>query len=511
MSSSALPQEVFDRVTQAWAVQDYAYGEKLLADARRQYPDHWHLRTCHAAAIGYCSRFRSARAAFDSLIADAPAEKSIHMHGLLGVEWCRMGRHDLALPLLRVAAAAGDPPAPVYEALASALEHLRDASGAREVLEQGLARHGGHPGLLLVLAVIQRQSRDFDLAEATARQVLDSPIASPDAKARAGFELGHALDLQHRFADAFAAFSAAKQARHGQLAPFRPIWEQQLRHLREDPLPTREDFANWSDESLVESPPQRLAMLVGCPRSGTTLLERVLDAHPDLVAAPETTVFMNVWNLVLRTMPGARSQLEAISNLTGDVLRRMREDYFTQMEDALEQPVGNRLLLDKNPSQLIRVPAILRTFPEARILMAIRDPRAVAWSCFTQYLPDNAESAAFNALDTTAIHVASQLRFWQRLRDCLPEESWHETRYERVVDDFDAAARETLGFLDLPWDPQVAEYHANPTPVRSPTYAEAARPVYRDAMEKWRNYEPFLGRSLSALNEIAAELGYAAH
>ena len=76
------------------------------------------------------------------------------------------------------------------------------------------------------------------------------------------------------------------------------------------------------------------------------------------------------------------------------------------------------------------------------------------------------------------------------------------------MDDFDAAARETLSFLDLPWHPQVAEFHANPAPVRSPTYAEAARPVYRDAMEKWRNYEPFLGQSFSALTGVAAVFGY---
>jgi hypothetical protein len=113
MSSSAVPQEVFDQVTQAWAMQDYGWGERLLAEACQRHPDHWHLRTCHAAAIGYCSRFRSARAAFDRLIVEAPAGKKLHMHGLLGVEWCRIGRHDLAVPLLRVAVADGNAPAPV--------------------------------------------------------------------------------------------------------------------------------------------------------------------------------------------------------------------------------------------------------------------------------------------------------------------------------------------------------------------------------------------------------------
>lgn len=510
MPAPALPQEVFHQVTQAWAIQDYAYGEYLLAEARKIYPDHWHLRTCHAAAIAYCSRFRTARAAFDSLIADAPAEKKIHMHGLLGVEWCRIGRHDLAIPLLRVAAAAPTPPAPVFEALAAALEHVRDHAGAHEVLDLGLHQHPGHPGQLLVRTRVQRQAGDFDLAAATARQVLASPLASPDAKAMAGHELGHALDAQHRYAEAFAAFASAKQARQAQLAPFLPIWEQGQRNLDQYELPAREDFTRWQHTPpLAADDRLRLAMLVGCPRSGTTLLERVLDAHPELVSASETTVFNNVWTARLRAMPGVKSSREALDVLPDSDVLRMRASYLAFMEDALEQAVDHRLVLDKNPSQLSRTPAIMRVFPEARILMAVRDPRAIAWSCFTQYLPDNSESAAFNTLPTTALHVATQLRFWLRLRDRLPDGSWHETKYERMVGEFQAESRRTLDFLGLPWDPRVAEFHTNPSPVRSPTYAEAAKPIYTHAVEKWRNYEPFLTDTLSALAPVTKELGYA--
>lgn len=185
----------------------------------------------------------------------------------------------------------------------------------------------------------------------------------------------------------------------------------------------------------------------------------------------------------------------------------MRRQYFVEMEDALEQPLGDRLLLDKNPSQLNRLPAILRVFPEARVLMALRDPRAIAWSCFTQYLPDNAESAGFNRMETTVVHVESQLRFWLRLRERLPEGSWHESRYETMVTSFDEASRKSIGFLGLDWDDKVAEFHRNPSPVRSPTYAEAARPVYRDAIEKWRHYEEFVGDAFRELASLADELG----
>jgi hypothetical protein len=141
--------------------------------------------------------------------------------------------------------------------------------------------------------------------------------------------------------------------------------------------------------------------------------------------------------------------------------------------------------------------------------MALRDPRAIAWSCFTQYLPDNAESAGFNTLETAVMHVESQLRFWLQLRDRLPAGIWHESRYEGMVGGFETEVHGTLDFLGLPWDPGIAEFHTNPSPVRSPTYAEATLPVYRHAVEKWRNYEPFLAGKLDNLSPLAGELGYA--
>jgi tetratricopeptide (TPR) repeat protein len=508
MSAPALPQEVFDRVTQAWAVQDYALGERLLADARRQYPDHWHLRTCHAAAIGYCSLFRTARAEFASLIADAPAEKVIHMHGLLGVEWCRIGRHDLAVPLLRVAVAAPAPPAPVFEALGTALDHVRDHAAARAVLDDGLRVYPGHPGMLLARARLERQSGEPQRAEATARAVLASTVASDEAKTIGGHELGHALDAQGRYAEAFAAFMAAKAVRRARLAPLLSVWQDGLRSVRDGILPAAGDFLRWREDAApLPDFPRKLAMLVGCPRSGTTLLERVLDAHPGVVSASETSVFSNIWSNRLRALAPAELGTRAVWELSTAALAALRDAFAAQMEDSLEQAVGARLLLDKNPSQLRRVPAILRVFPEAGILMALRDPRAIAWSCFTQHLPDNPESAAFNSLETTAEHVAAQLDFWRRLRDRLPQDCWHQARYERMVGDFTAETGQTLRFLGLPWDDRVVEFHANTSPVRSPTYAEAARPVYRHAVEKWRNYEEFLSEPFRVLAPVVAEFG----
>lgn len=510
-SGSAIPQEVFDRVTEAWALQDYELGEQLFAEACRRYPGHRHLLTCHAASLGYCARFPEARAAFDELLRSAPEGQSAHMHALLGIEWGRIGRHDLAVPLLQVALEAGMAVPPVIQPLADALLRVRRQDEAVQTLRSGLEQHPGHPGLLLIKARAERLGKDPGQAAATARQVIASPIASDDTKGQAGYELGHALDALNRHREAFAAFQAAKLRLRPEAERFLPIWRARHQTLcRLEDQPVRADYERWAAAPPGVAPLSgRPAFLTGVPRSGTTLLERVLDTHPGLVAASETPVFNNMWNRLLRHHPNARSLREILATITPEELGEGRNHYWKGMEKAIEQPPAGRVVLDKNPSAMPNVPAMLRLFPEAKVLIALRDPRAVAWSCFTQYLPGNPEASAFNRLDTLGEHLAANYRFWLHTREQLPPGTWRECRYESLVADFKNEAGATLEFLGLPWHEGVTEHHTNPTPVRSPTYAEASQPIYSRAVDNWRHYEEFMGDALAPINGVLTELGYA--
>jgi hypothetical protein len=510
-SDSAIPPEVFALVTEAWAQQDYDLGEQLLAEACHRYPDHRHLRTCHAASLGYCARFPEARAAFAELLRSAPTEKSAHTHALLGIEWGRIGRHDLAVPLLQVAMEEGMTVPPVIQPLADALLRVRRQEEALKVLRAGLDQHPGHPGLLLIKARAERQGKDPEQAAAIARQVIDSPVATADTKGQAGHELGHALGALNLHREAFLAFQAAKLHLRPEAERFLPLWRARNQALsRLESQPARADYERWAaatsgSAALTGSP----AFLTGVPRSGTTLLERVLDSHPGLVAAPETPVFGSMWNRHLRRHPGARSLRDILETITPAELGEGREHYWNGIEQAIEQPPAGRVVLDKNPSSMPNVPAMARFFPEAKMLVALRDPRAVAWSCFTQYLPGNVDATAFNRLDTLGEHLAANYRFWIHAREQLPTGTWRECRYEALVSDFKNEAGATLEFLGLPWHEGVAEHHTNPTPVRSPTYAEASRPVYSRAVDNWRHYEEFMGDALGPLEGVMAGLGYA--
>ena len=133
-----------------------------------------------------------------------------------------------------------------------------------------------------------------------------------------------------------------------------------------------------------------MVLLGGHPRSGTTLLEQVLDSHPDVVSAEETEIFYNeAYGPLLRGHPDDTAMYSALVNATPETLRQSRQNYFRAMDASLGKPVSGRLLIDKNPSYTFLIPAFVRIFPETTFLIALRDPRDVVLSCFMQNIPLN--------------------------------------------------------------------------------------------------------------------------
>ena len=180
------------------------------------------------------------------------------------------------------------------------------------------------------------------------------------------------------------------------------------------------------------------------------------------------------------------------------------------MELSLGQPIGGRLLIDKNPSSTFLIPALVRVFPEIKIMVALRDPRDVVLSCFMQpFFQIGQTSSAYLILAGTVEEYAAVMGVWMGIKPFL-KNPWLEVRYEDMVEDLEAVARRTLDFLGVPWDAGVLGFdeHARKKTVRSPTYADVAKPVYKTAMGRWRNYQKYLEPHLETLAPFARAFGY---
>jgi hypothetical protein len=272
---------------------------------------------------------------------------------------------------------------------------------------------------------------------------------------------------------------------------------------------TRDDFRRWRDAALHLAP-QRTALLTGFPRSGTTLLEQVLDAHPDLVSSEERDFIGRELLHCVVAGRGKISLLEALNQLRTQEIDRERRRYFGAMEYLLDQPIAGRMHLDKNPAYNLTIPLVLRVFPETRLIIALRDPRDVVLSCYLRYLPLNAVSVRFLDIERTAERYALDMSAWLTFRDLI-DVPWCEIRYEDTVADLAAQAGRALDTLGLNWDDQVLNYRdrlLRSKQVTSPTYEAVAQPIYTRAIGRWRNYQQLLEPALATLEPFVRGFGY---
>ena len=191
------------------------------------------------------------------------------------------------------------------------------------------------------------------------------------------------------------------------------------------------------------------------------------------------------------------------------MLRQLGANYFHSMELNIGRPIAGRLLIDKNPGFNYLIPAFIRTFPETKFLIALRDPRDVVLSCFMQPQPLNAVTAAYLTLEKTAEDYAAVMGVWRTFAPLLAGH-YLEVRYEEMVADLESVARKTLDFLGVPWDDRVLGFdqHAREKVVRSPTYADVTQPIYKRAQGRWRNYQKYLEPHLEKLEPFVKAFGY---
>ncbi|HXT12951.1 MAG TPA: sulfotransferase [Candidatus Angelobacter sp.] len=419
------------------------------------------------------------------------------------------GNAIMANQYYRLASEQKDATPDIFVALAENSERLSRLDEAAQFAGRALALKPNFSAARLVQARLTRQAGRLSEAEQILRSLSnDTPR---DIRVKAGYELGSILDRQGRYDEAMAAFRDAKALLIPDAAPHIAAAHRvrgQLKELRDNLK--AETLHRWQAGSKELAPMHRLALLCGHPRSGTTLLEQVLDSHPDIVSAEETTIFHDhAYPFLARNAPVDANVLAVLDSAPPSILQPARTNYFRCMDAFLGDSIGTRLLVDKNPILTFLLIPFIRIFPETKLLIALRDPRDVVLSCFMQPLSLNQSAAAFLTLEGAVDDYAELMAMYQTVAPLIPNERI-EVRYEDMVSDLESVARRTLEFLGASWDKRVLHFHehAQKKLVRSPTYADVTRPVFKRAVGRWRNYERYLEPYLAKLAPFAKAFGY---
>lgn len=423
----------------------------------------------------------------------------------------KIPRHDLAEPFYREAASYDDIPLAGLHSYAEVLERLHRIDEAQAVLERAAELKPDGPQTNLQQAKLLRRTNDPSGSAKALRNLLQRPKLPYDVKWMAEYELAGLSDKAGQPKEAMEAWIRAKEVLRtegelfrNQLDKINAENDRMLETLKPDQV------QRWSDRGASFHPARKLCVLTGHPRSGTTLLEQILDSHPGAVSADESTIFGNdVATPIRRNADEALPIPEVLDALTTEELLAYRERYWNYTEAFIGEATGDRVLIDKNPALTLQLPTMAAVFPEVKVLFAIRDPRDVVLSCFMQKFMMNSVSLSYLDLESACRQYARIMESWLQIRDLLPN-PWMQLRYEDLVEDAEREARRVLSFLDLPWDAEVLGFHqhAKAKFVSSPTYEDVTKKIYRGAMQRWRKYESFFEPHLHHLEPFIKEFGY---
>jgi tetratricopeptide (TPR) repeat protein len=392
--------------------------------------------------------------------------------------------------------------------LAAVHEQNNRLEQAREMVDAGLAMDPYHPALRLELGRLERREGRIEAALEILRSVNPQHL-QPRMATRYHFELGQVLDRHGDHDGAFAAFTAsnALQAQSPRRAAIDVDGFSRRASRMQDWLSRGAPGANPAAGELHGDLGADLCFLLGFPRSGTTLLDTFLNAHPAVASIEEYPTLERVIDELRGHPDGYPECLESIDTAR---LLSLRELYREEVARYLpgREPA---LILDKLPLRTLNVALIHRLFPAARILLALRHPCDAVLSNFMQQYTENEAFIHFDTLADSAGMYDTVMRVWQTAEQVLDLNA-HRTRYEDLVADPGGELDRICTFLSLERVPEMMDTQTRlgaHDRIRTPSYQQVAEPVYRRAAGRWLNYRRHFDPVMDCLEPHIRYFGYA--
>ena len=341
-------------------------------------------------------------------------------------------------------------------------------------------------------------SRRGDHAQA-ASLLREQIAAAPDHPLRFSsqwFDLGTALDRLGDADGAMAAFAKAHASQCAAIDPAHPsiVSDTGIPALLELSPPTPDGEVFEVDDGLPDP-----VFVVGFPRSGTTLLEQLLDAHPALVSFDEQPFLQRLFLMLAERAGDATRAGDA---LNADTVRMLRAHY-AEMVAGVAGDLAGRRPVDKNPLNMVRLPWLQQVFPRAKVVLAIRHPCDVVFSCYMQNFRSPVLATRFRTLESAADFYDRVFAFWDRhagdLR--LPV---HILRNEDLIGDTEGRARALFDFLELPWQDDLLAFTERAKAkgaIKTPSYTQVVEKVNAKAVGRWQRYRAHFPES--ALKKLA--------
>ena len=466
-------------------------AERLLARCLELAPGFEAARQNYALVLHRGNKPREALEQIDALLAAAPHNPNYR--NLKAVVLCRTGDYEQAIAL--------------YDGI------LREHPGqARLWLSQGHAlKTAGHTEHAIAA---YRRSLDVDPscgevwwslanlktfrfsdADVAAMQAqLERPALQPEDAQHLHFALGKAMEDRADYAASFAHYDRGNALRRAQLHYSADDTTKRVEKIERTYTPGF--FAARAGAGATAPDP---IFVLGLPRAGSTLIEQILSSHSAVEGTMELPEVISITR-ELRKLGEAGQSLpyhDVLATLDHGRLRALGEQYLEHTR--IQRKTGAPFFIDKMPNNFMHIGLIHLMLPNARIIDARRHPLACCFSGFKQHF---ARGQAFTySLADLGRYYADYVRLMAHYDAVLPGRV-HRVFYERMVDDTEAEVRRLLDYCGLPFEEGCLRFFENKRAVRTASSEQVRQPIYRDGVDHWRHFEPWLEPLKDALGPV---------
>ncbi|HET9835397.1 MAG TPA: sulfotransferase [Rhodanobacteraceae bacterium] len=429
----------------------------------------------------------------------------------LGAMLLRLSENDEGEALLRRHLDDPEHGAAARARLVLMLERFNRMEEARTQLAllpppESVAHHELRGEILEAQAAVGARDRDVSHARGLLETLLKDPAAER-GRTTTWFALAKLCDKQGDYAACMEYLRLAHESQLSIAAQLVP----ELMEPSSNPLNianfyvTAGQFEAWKP---AEPPAQSPIFVLGFPRSGTTMLEQMLDAHPGMVSMDERPFIQRV---IERMQSMGLQYPEQLGDLDTSQCNELREVYWKAVAEVVQLKPG-QTLVDKNPLTMLRLPLLVRLFPSAKIIFAVRHPCDVVLSNYMQHFNAPAYVALCSTLPRLAAGYAAAMRFWHAHVDLLKPQVF-EWKYEDAVHDFDGNVLELGAFLELEDTSPLhgfSEHARRKGYIGTPSYAQVVQPVYSGSIGRWHPYREYFEPVLHDLEPAMRHWGYEA-
>jgi tetratricopeptide (TPR) repeat protein len=461
-------------------------------------------------ALGLCllqlERPREALEQFETLLEAKPDASYAHVSR--GNAWVMLGEIAAAETSFERALEIDAGHAIALAGLAHIASSRGDYPAARAWAEKALERVPGLPDAVMTLGAADLHQQRAAEAEGRLRALLDDERLTELERAYANGLLGDSLDAQSRPAEAFAAYRACNEVLDrlyaGRYGDERALdyARRMLRHFE------GADPGAWKSRPLMGPDFSGVGghvFVLGFPRSGTTLLEVILEGHSGVVSLEEKELLADSVQQFMRRP----EDLEGFLRAAPQTLTEARAAYWRRVAQAGVNVAG-KVFVDKHPLNTLKLPLIARLFPGAKILLACRDPRDIVLSCFRHRFHMSAPIYELLSIERAARYYDAVMQLMVRFNATLALDICL-VRHEDLVTEFAREMKRICAFLGLEWDPAMADFalRTQRRAVLTPSTAQLVRGLNTEGVGQWRRYRDQLAPVLPALKPWIERFYYA--